>query len=703
MVRESVAFALAAKVKPSKGTAKSWMNRIRALVDESASIGEQESGWFDEGNARRLVGGIADITALDPAVGSGAFPMTALHVLTLALRRLDPKNEHWERVQLERAAHRAAQAYEATDDRIREATLEEVEATFRRYRDSDFGRKLYLIQNSLFGVDIQPIACQIAKLRFFISLAIEQKATEDEADNYGIRPLPNLETRFIAADSLLSAGGQRALGEMGDVGRIEEELKLNREKHFNAKTPEAKRECREKDDELRSRLAGALEARGLGGSHIEKVAVWNPYDQNGVAEWFDPEYMFGVERFDVVIGNPPYIQLQKNRGEMRRKYQGAGYDVFASAGDVYQLFYERGMTVAREGDGVLAYITSNSWLKAEYGRRLRQYFALRHTPLTLVEMGKDVFENAIVDTALLIVRNGKDGRPVTCRAVDVEETPDGRFPPPKKDWGTLTLEGERPWMALSSVERTVMDKMEALGTPLRQWDISIYYGIKTGYNEAFIVDTRVRDRLIAEDPRSDEILKPVLRGRDIARYRANWGGLWLIDAHNGHASVPPINVEEYPAIKAHLDGFYDHLVGRQDQGVTPYNLRNCAYHEHFNGEKLLWRDMAASGTFAYSDAQIFTNDKAFMMTGQNLRFLCAVLNSLPVSWLVSKSGLTTGMGLTQWKKFVVENIPVVRADDSAIAEIDRAVTELLAMDGGRRLGRSRATGHLHQQDGLRSL
>ncbi len=516
MVRESIAFALGAKARARVGSAKSWMSRIRTLVDESKNV-EEESPLFDEIDARRLVSAVADITVLDPAVGSGAFPMTALHVLTLVLRRLDPKNEHWEQVQLKRAADRAAQAYQASDDRLREQTLEEVEATFRRYRDSDFGRKLYLIQNSLFGVDIQPIACQIAKLRFFISLAIEQRATGDGGDNYGIRPLPNLETRFIAADSLLSAGGQRTLGEQGDVERIKEELKLNRERHFNAKTPEAKHECRDKDEELRLDLADALAAGGIGSSHVERVSNWDPYDQNGFAEWFDAEYMFGVARFDVVIGNPPYIQLQKNRGEMRKKYQNAGYDVFASAGDVYQLFYERGMSVAREGEGVLAYITSNSWLKAEYGRLLRQYFASRHTPLTLVEMGKDVFENAVVDTALLIVRNGKGRRRVACPAVDVEETKEGRFPPPKKAWGTLRPDGERPWMALSSVERSVMEKMEAVGTPLRLWDISIYYGIKTGYNEAFVVDTALRDRLIAEDPRSKEIIKPVLTG---SRYSA---------------------------------------------------------------------------------------------------------------------------------------------------------------------------------------
>ena len=680
MVRESIALMLDTNVK-AEGSAATWMRRIRALVDESSSL-DQDGPLFNDEETSRLVNAIAEMTVLDPAVGSGAFPMTALHVLTLALRRLDPNNDHWERIQRERAARLAARAYEAGNDRVRQGALDEVESTFRRYRESDFGRKLYLIQNSLFGVDIQPIACQIAKLRFFISLAIEQEASDDSRANYGVRPLPNLETRFIAADSLLDAGGQATLGEQS-VGEIDDELRLNRERHFNARTPELKQQCRKRDEELRTRLAEDLAAGGFGDNYVEKVAAWNPYDQNSVAQWFDPKYMFGVERFDIVIGNPPYIQLQKNRGEMRRKYQDAGYEVFASAGDVYQLFFERGMRVAREEAGVLTYITSNSWLKAEYGRRLRQYFASRHTPVTLVEMGKDVFENAIVDTAVLIARNGKDPH-ATCRAVDVEQTLDGRFPPPKADWGTLEPDGDGPWMALSSVERDVMEKMEAVGTPLKQWDISIYRGILTGFNAAFIIDQTTRDALVAADPKSVELLKPVLRGRDIARYRANWDGLWLIDTHNGYAGVPPIDVNEYPAIKAHLDKSIGYLRQRQDKGITPYNLRNCAYHERFAEEKLFWMDLTPEGRFSYAPVgtEMYCANTVYFMHGPRMKRLAAFLNSSLITWYVNKTTVTSGMGTARWFAVTVENIPIPTVLKNS-SEVEGLVDDLmLALDDG---------------------
>ncbi|MDE2915527.1 MAG: Eco57I restriction-modification methylase domain-containing protein [Paracoccaceae bacterium] len=677
MVTEALVEALASNTQPTIEGDEFWRERLRYLLDwEDAKA--DAGDFFEAEEKESLVQAIAGLRVLDPAVGSGAFPMGVLHSLTLALRRLDPANRHWEELQKENARMEAAAAIDTADRAARDEELLEVSRVFETYRDSDFGRKLYLMQNGIFGVDIQPIACQIAKLRFFISLVVEQEANDEPANNYGIRPLPNLETRFVAADTLLGlrAARQQVLRSDRVMG-LEKRLRQVRERYFNARSQKGKMTLRGEDTKLRADLSGELEA-DFGPDDAREIAGWDPYDQNTRTGWFDPEWMFGVpDGFDVVIGNPPYIQLQKDGGRARKKYMNAGWETFASTGDVYQLFYERGCGLLKPGQGTLAYITSNSWLKAEYGRSLRRWFAERHTPLCLIEMGKDVF-NAIVDTAVLIVRNGK-GEPVICRAVDVDQASDDAFPPPGGDWGTLQPDRDRPWMALSSIERAVMEKMEAVGTPLKNWDISIYYGIKTGFNEAFIVDQATRDALVAEDPTSAELLKPILRGRDIARYRANWAGLWLIDTHNGYAGVPPIDADNYPAIKAHLDKFIARLRRRQDKGVTPYNLRNCAYHDHFNGAKLLWRDMADTGCFAYSDTMIFTNDKAFMMTGTNLKYLCAVLNSSATTWLVSKAGLTTGMGLAQWKKFVVETIPVVQPDSSTLANIEDAVENVLSM------------------------
>ena len=442
-------------------------------------------------------------------------------------------------------------AYEAATQQERDERLAEISETFERYRDSDFGRKLYLIQNSIFGVDIQVIATQIAKLRFFISLAIEQQSVAS-ADNLGIKPLPNLETRFVAADSLigLNRPAQLSLGQTGTVRHLQNELDNNREQHFHANTRRRKLEYRKQDTGLREQLAAALRETGFAAGDADKVALWDPYDQNASANWFDPEYMFGVtDGFDVIIANPPYVQLQKDDGRLRKRYQNTGYTTFASTGDVYQLFQERGCLLLRSSSGLLAYITSNSWLKAEYGKASRRYFSEKHTPLRLLELGKDVFESAIVDSSVLLLREGRaDGAPPAIDAVDTDKLESRDFPPDPSLWGQVRLSGDAPWSIMSRTEQKVLQKMWAKGTPLKDWGVKISFGVKTGYNKAFIIDDATRTQLIAADPGSADIIKPMLRGKDIQRYQTEWNGQWLI------ATFPALelDIDDYPAVKQHL-------------------------------------------------------------------------------------------------------------------------------------------------------
>ena len=657
MVDEALVATLAQRAATDDGNDDIWQERLRYLLDYDIADADT---LFEPAEKAAIVRAIAETKVLDPAVGSGAFPMGILHKLTLALRRLDPLNELWEDLQKELARRRAAAAFDTSDSSARESELAEISRTFDQYRDSDFGRKLYLIQNGIYGVDIQPIATQIAKLRFFISLAIEQQPSPDSSDNYGIKPLPNLETRFVAADTLLSLdrkGLQIPLGGHNRVTELNDQLQVNRERHFHAGVRRDKLRIRTEDRRLREALAAELEKVGISKSDAGKIASWDPYEQNARADWFDPEYMFGVaDGFNVVIGNPPYVQLQKEGGRLGTLYKDAGYVTFVRTGDIYQLFYERGFSLLESDSGLLAYITSNSWLKAEYGKGTRRYFAERHTPLRLLEMGKDVFESAIVDSCVLIARRGK--HLTDTLAVDLDKTPAGEFPPAPVHWGGIRPEGETPWSILTTVERSIMDKMLAVGTPLKDWDIEIYRGITTGLNDAFIIDNQTKEALVNADPKSAEILKPVVRGRDIRRYRAQWASLWLIDTHNGHGDTPAINIDDFPVVKAHLDGYFPRLAKRYDKGTTPYNLRNCAYHADFAKEKLLWMDMSPEGRFAYSDQELYCNDKGFIMTGSALKYLCAVLNSSLVTWFIETTALTTGMGVLQWKKFAVERLPV---------------------------------------------
>ena len=677
MVDEALVATLAQKASPNDGDADGWQVRLRCLLDYGDAFADAET-LFTPAEREAVVRAIAGIKALDPAVGSGAFPMGVLHKLTLALRRLDDRNELWERLQKELAGRRAAAAFDTAEQSERDAELQEISDTFEKYRDSDFGRKLYLIQNSIYGVDIQPIATQIAKLRFFISMAIEQQPNDDPEDNYGIRPLPNLETRFVAADTLLALGSSQGALTSQYARELQNELRQNRERYFHANNRTLKLRYRNEDQRLRGELAAELRQIGMDAGDADKIAAYDLFDQNAAAaSWFDAEYMFGVtDGFDVVIGNPPYVQLQKERGRLARQYQNAGYATFARTGDVYQLFYERGFQLLQPDAGLLAYVTSNSWLKAEYGKSTRRYFAERHTPLYLLELGKDIFESAIVDSCVLIARAGR--RDAVARAVDLDKMAEPDFPPDESRWGALRLDGESPWSVLTPAERSVMDKMLATGTPLKDWDVTLNFGIKTGYNKAFIIDDETRQALVEADAKSAEIIKPVLRGRDIRRYHTPASGWYLVGTHNGYGDVVAVNVDDYPAVKAHLDGHYPQLAKRQDKGVTPYNLRNCAYHADFAKEKLVWIELVENGRFAYDDSGTYCEATTFMMTGGNLKYLCAVLNARLTRWFLQQVAPTSGMGVFRWKKVYVEGIPIPKISATRQRPFVRLVDRILA-------------------------
>lgn len=183
---------------------------------------------------------------------------------------------------------------------------------------------------------------------------------------------------------------------------------------------------------------------------------------------------------------------------------------------------------------------------------------------------------------------------------------------------------------LSPIEQSIKAKIEAVGTPLKDWDITINRGILTGYNEAFIISGEKKDELIAQDPKSAEIIRPILRGRDIRRYGYEFADLWLINTHNGikGKNISLINVNDYPAIKEHLDMYYDKLAKRSDKGATPYNLRDCVYMEDFSKQKIIFQEMVQSPSFFLDSEKHFVClDTGRIITGENLEYLTALLNS----------------------------------------------------------------------------
>ena len=576
-------------------------------------------------------------------------------------------------------------AFGTKDQQERDVELLGISETFENY-SGDFGRKLYLIQNSIFGVDIQPIACQIAKLRFFISLAIEQTPTADVSSNYGIKPLPNLETRFVAADTLISLKATESPYYFSkEIEMLKAKLAENRERHFHATTRQKKLACRDLDKKIRKTLAEKLRTVVLSDDDAGAIAHWDPYDPNEKSDWFEAEYMFGIaDGFDGVIGNPPYVQLQKDGGRLGRLYRACQFESFVRKGDIYCLFYERSLQLLKEG-GYVCFITSNKWMRAGYGKKLRDYFIARTQPVQLLDMGSDVFE-ATVDTSILLLRNVKPSgeyfRAVTVRA-DLKTKNDDMARYLSYHGETMALPGKgKPWTILSPAELALKRKIENAGKPLKEWDISINRGIVTGYNPAFIIDNQTKERLILEDPKSAELIEPILRGRDIGRYSVNWAELWLIDTHNGYEDVPPVNVDNYKAIKRHLGQFYPQLEKRQDKGVTPYNLRNCAFHSEFEKEKIIYPSMTKFLPFVYDQEGFYTNDKCFIITGKaHFKYLVGYFNSMiSAKWICENCPELQG-GTRELRKVFFEHIPIppVTAENQHLAtRIEKRVDQILA-------------------------
>jgi adenine-specific DNA-methyltransferase len=321
---------------------------------------------FTTAEVDALIESIDHLKILDPACGSGAFPMGILHKLVFVLSKLDPGNQRWKARQLAKAA-------EIPDATVRERVLDDIEQTFGA-NELDYGRKLYLIENCIYGVDIQPIAVQIAKLRCFISLVVDQKI-DPQRDNLGIRSLPNLETRFVAANTLI--GLDRPVQQLlrsPDVDVKEAELRRVRERHFLARTPATKAKYREQDANLRTEITELLKNDGWDTATARKLASWDPYDQNASAEFFDTEWMFGeTNGFDVVIGNPPYVSaldFARIYGDALREQLNVRCEVATGAYDLFVLFMEQGLKLCKEL-GHLSFITPNKYLSAKYAVGIR--------------------------------------------------------------------------------------------------------------------------------------------------------------------------------------------------------------------------------------------------------------------------------------------------------------------------------------------
>ena len=698
MVDEALKSYLTTQVPRCKGA-------LDDLFSNKATLKEIKPDTRDA-----LVAAIGRVKILDPACGSGAFPMGALHRLVDLLQKLDPNNESWKRDRLAEARRSRQLLKEsgAARDEIAacDARIADIEKSFdTRFHALDFARKLYLIENSIYGVDIQPIATQIAKLRFFISLVVDQKV-DMKADNLGVRPLPNLETRLVAADTLipLPKPKQRQGGlfdeaspqDYAEHNRLKSELTRVRHDHFNARDPRTKRRLREEDERIRSELRELLKRVGLPAEAAKSMAAWDPYDQNAFAPFFDSEWMFGLpigkvriqgkapatllgnlalineasgqteltpsapseieSGFDIVIGNPPYVRM-----EQIKHYKdafNAVYDCFNPRADLYVYFFEAGIRLLREG-GAFSFITSNKWFRAGYGEKLRVWLNRNTRVLQLIDFGDAPVFTAIAYPSITLLQSVRQpvAESATFRAFNWEAGPPietfaevfarKSFTIPQ---AALAPDG---WRLEGSAKRDILLRLRETCTPLGDYVKGAWYrGVITGLNEAFIIDGERRAALIAKDAKSAELIRPLLRGRDIKRWRLDWARLYIIVFPFGfHAEL-----KRYPAILKHLAQFEDELRMRgqctssrggkaegQHHWLELDNNPRQSFLDAFAQPKIIVPAISGTVNVAVDFDGYFANNKASIFVSKRARFLAGVVNS-PVAFWFTQQVFATKQG-----------------------------------------------------------
>jgi len=460
------------------------------------------------------------------------------------------------------------------------------------------------------------------------------------------------------------------------------ELEKIKHLYFNETNPTKKQEYKKQIDELISKITNG---------HTE-------FDFNV----YFSEVFHLKGGFDVVIGNPPYVQLQKDGGRLARLYEKRGYETFDRMGDIYALFYEKGIKLLKE-NGLLCFITSNKWMRAGYGKALRKFF-LKYNPVKLIDCGPGVFESATVDVNILIIqkRNNQNQLLGTTLTSEAKEKNIASFV--KAHEQIIQNLTEDAWFIGSDAEQKLKEKIERIGKPLKDWDVNIYRGVLTGLNEAFIITTEKRNEILAncqdeaERQRTEEIIKPILRGRDIKRYYYEWADLWVIVIPAGWTNENRNNEKpddfiqrSLPSLMQHLKQFEAKAIKRDDQGDYWWELRHCAYYPEFEKEKVVYSETIKiyfDGTrnyprFCYDDNQVFLDKTTFFITGlNNKKYLLGFLNSKVSEYLLENGYcIKLGSGSRGLQKILIEKIPlpsITPSNEPIVKQIEALVDKILA-------------------------
>ncbi|WP_423749832.1 class I SAM-dependent DNA methyltransferase [Helicobacter pylori] len=729
---------------------------------------------FSNEKAKEYLQLLLTLRICDPAVGSGHFLVSALNEMVLiayelgliaSLHRYDLKLENDEII-----------IHHTITGEVFKYTLPHSENDPHHHIQKElFELKKSIIENCLFGVDINPNSCEITKLRLWIELLKYSYYIFEEGKNTNnLETLPNIDINIKCGNSLIFNFPLNSKLTIGQTPEFARKLKTEIKEYKNSvmlykeglgeKTKILQNiaklkslitnyfiEQHQAKQHLKESLKAFISEYGdevfdlntAFGMEMLKIARHNNYRFTPTLENMKPSPI-GVEAnrllikirecyeilenlrnskalewrfefpevlddegnflgFDCIIGNPPYIR-QEHIKDLKPLLQKQYHDFYNSSSDIYTYFFALALNLLKE-KGFNSFITSNKYARAKYGANLREWLLKKTTLVSYMELNalKKVFESATVDTSIMSFIK----QPPLKESVFKYYEPTENDKNDLKNTPSLLMRqnalSTESFIFANTTLLDLRDKIEQSGTPLKDWGIQINYGIKTGANEAFIIPTEKRDEILkncddaqkdergmSERERTIELIKPILRGKDIKRYSYEWADLWVINTHNGYTSalkskIPPIDIEKYPAIRAHLDSHYDAITTRSDQGDTPYHLRNCAYLEDFEKEKIVYGEIVQEPRFYLDNGEcelggFYAEATSFILTGEHLRYLLGMLHSKLITFAFKTFYAGGGLGESgyRYKKAFIERLPIPKITpknqelaDKIIALVDK--------------------------------
>ena len=588
----------------AKGETKTYKYQLPESIRQNADLIDQK---------------LSDIRICDPAIGSGAFPVGLLHELVNAMLVLKP---HF--------------SYDYLTKKLKDFGIEHRESVSEsRYI---YRLKRHIIQESIYGVDIDASAIDIARLRLWLSLVVD----EDDLDP--IETLPNLDYKIVCGNSLIGLpdGAMRNL-------QVEKELEALKEKFYDITDETKKKALRQKiNTKIRELLDSAEQFAGYKIDFDFKLFFSEVWREKG--------------GFDVVIGNPPYVQLQDKERitpDLLRLYELQNFETFIKSGDIYSLFYEKGLKISRHNWGVLSFITSNRFCFTNYGESTRKYLS-KHNIKSIINLNKiDVFKEANVGTIITTVENrGRTGQKLRAGEFNSYNINASFLEQIFMQTGLIdsSFYDSGQWGFYESSILNLRKKIIDTGTPLSKIkDLTINRGITTGLNKVFLIPVENAHSEFKQN-KSFEILKPVFKGAEIKRWKCKEARNYIFHTYTG------VNIEEYPEILHYLSQYKNDLqnVYEAKNGQKKwYELRKCSYYDSFEQRKIIWTRLSNINSFAISENGEYSIDSTSFATGSNLEYYCSVLNSRIVYFYFKLGGVIWGKNGIKWFGDYFDKIPIL--------------------------------------------